>query len=258
MPSNYLKYTQMINFEIGDKCNLTKIHFKCPSNADRPPGKELTDAIIMDMVKKSYEQEFRGFIAWHYYNEPLLQADRIFNLMEQIRNYFPQSRFLLWTNGTISLNDSRVKLFELVYCTDYFDTGAEKLYQNFKGVGWFGYKGAKDSILDERFTDPPLEKNFGRCLRPLVEFIIDNFGVIHFCCYDWSNAIKIGNIWDNSFENILEVREDLSKKVCGEEMSNDAPEFCLRCRFREGNPKTSDFDPVIANEASDKYLEDSR
>jgi hypothetical protein len=89
----------MVNIELGDKCNLTKIHPKCPSNAERPPGRELTDEVILKIVREIYEEwGFRGFIAWHFYNEPLLQMKRMFNLMEQIRADFPNSRFLLWTN----------------------------------------------------------------------------------------------------------------------------------------------------------------
>ena len=252
---NYLKYTQVINFEIGDKCNLTKIHAECPSNAVRKPGKELTDDMVMSLVNEVYtKQGFRGFIAWHNYNEPLLQANRILNLMEKIRTDFPQSRFLLWTNGTILLEDSRIKLFEQVYCTDYLNTGVDKIYECFKGVGWFGCKGAKEIVLDDRFKDQPNEKHFGRCLRPLVEFIIDNYGIVHFCCYDWNSVVEIGNIWEMSLESILKKREKLIKKVCGRQMENNAPERCLRCQFREDNPNTSHFDIVIANEASEKYL----
>ena len=251
---NYLKYTQLLNFEIGDKCNLTKAHPECPSNAPRPPGRELTDEVILEIVKEIYEeQEFRGFIAWHFYNEPLLQAERIFNLMEQIGKDFPNSRFLLWTNCTILPKDDRVELFEQVYCTDYLDVGIEKLYECYKTAGWFGYKGGKNIILDERFEDPPEEKHYERCLRPMIEFIIDNNGEVHFCCYDWSNLVKVGNIWEESLEEILEKREVLSRKVCGKQMSEDAPERCLRCQFREDNPATSDFDKIIANEASQKY-----
>ena len=111
--------------------------------------------------------------------------------MEQIREKFPQSRFLLWTNCTILPEDERIKLFELVYCTDYQGVGMKRLHECYKTAGWFGYKGGENIILDDRFEEPPQEKHYGRCLRPLVEFIIDNFGVVHFCCYDWSSAIKV-------------------------------------------------------------------
>lgn len=252
-----LLYTQIVNFEIGDRCNLTKIHSKCPSNAVRKPGKELTDETIIDLVNRIYtEQGFRGFIAWHNYNEPLLQADRIFNLMEKIRTDFPQSRFMLWTNGTILPKDSRIKLFERVYCTDYLNVGRDKIYECFKWAGWFGCKASENIVLDDRFKDPPNEKHFGRCLRPLVEFIIDNYGIVHFCCYDWSSSIKVGNIWGTSLKDILRKRESLIKKVCGKQMSNNAPKRCLICQFREEDPETSNFDKIIAREAFEKYVKE--
>ncbi len=245
----------MVNFELGYKCNLSKIHPECPSNAERPPGRELTDEVILEIVREIYEEhEFRGFIAWHFYNEPLLQFERMFNLMSQIREDFPNSRFLLWTNCTILPDDDRVRLFEQVYCTDYQGIGMDRLYECYKKAGWFGYKGGENIIMDDRFKDPPEEKHYERCLRPLVEFIIDNCGEVHFCCYDWSTAIEIGNVWEESLGSILEKREELIKKVCGKQMIEDAPERCVRCQFREGNPETSDFDPLIAREASKMYL----
>jgi radical SAM protein with 4Fe4S-binding SPASM domain len=202
---------------------------------------------------------FRGFIAWHYYNEPMLQATRIFNLMDQIRKEFPGSRFLLWTNCTILPKDSRVKLFERVHCTDYLNVGADKLYEYFK-VSWFGYKG-KDTVLDDRLVISPGEKSFERCLRLFTDFIIDNYGEVPLCCHDWQNTVKVGNIWKNSLEEILEVREILIKKICGKEMLKDAPERCLRCQYREYDPMTGEFifvfDRNIANESL-KYLEDSQ
>ncbi len=248
-----LQYTQLINFEIGDKCNLTKMHPECPSNAVRS-GKELTDEKILGLVNEIYTKYgFRGFIAWHFYNEPLLQADRIFNLMEQIRKDFPKSRFLLWSNCTILPEDDRIKLFEDAYLTDYLNVGMDRVYGCFKNVAHFWYKG-KDISLDERFFSPYTEENhYERCLRPLVEFIIDNYGDVHFCCYDWNIRTEVGNVWNSSLDEILKKREELSRQVCGKQMTEDSPWRCLRCTFRESDPKTSDFDPLIAVQASEEY-----
>jgi hypothetical protein len=201
---------------------------------------------------------FRGLIAWHYYNEPMLQATRIFNLMEQIRKEFPDSRFLLWTNCTICPKDSRVGLFEKVYCTDYLNEGADKLYKYFEGVGWFGYKG-KETVLDDRLVTSLGEVSFVRCLRPFVDLIIDNYGTVPLCCFDWQNTVKVGNIWENSLEEILEAREIIRKKICGKEMLKDAPERCLRCQCRENDATTGGFRYALGEaiaEETIKYLEE--
>ncbi len=248
-----MEYLQMVNIELGDKCNLTHHHPECPSNAIRS-GKELTDELILGFVDKIYEKGFRGYIAWHFYNEPLLQEKRMFKLMEIIRSNFPKSRFLLWTNCTIVPEDDRVKMFEQVYCTDYLNVGMDRLYSCYKLAKNFWYKG-KNIILDDRYQTLFLMKHYDRCLRPLVEFIVDNYGEVHFCCYDWNNKIKIGNIWVDSLDSILEERGRRLKQVCGKRMTEDAPERCLRCHHRESLPETSDFDRQIANEASKVYFE---
>lgn len=252
-----IKYTQLISFEIGDKCNLTSIHPKCPSNATRH-GKELTDELILALITKIYKYGFRGFLAWHYYNEPLLQADRVFSLMEKIKKDFPYSRFLLMTNCTVLPEDRRVKLFNLVLCTDYLNVGLDKLHKSFDGSGWIGYKGQNYCLLDDRFENPKADKQSGRCLKPLIDFIIDNYGEVHFCCYDWSSTVKVGNVWKDSFEDILKKREMLIEKICGKELIEGAPECCFVCTFREGNPHSvRDLDGTIANEAFRKYCGES-
>lgn len=258
MTKKYLKYTQMMNFEIGDKCNLTGIHSKCPSNVVRQ-GKELTDEVILSLVNEVYTKYgFRGFLAWHYYNEPMLQANRIFNLMEQIRKEFPESRFLLWTNCTILPKDNRIKFFEKAFCTDYLNVGYSKLLEYFKEGCDVWYKG-KDTLLDGRLVTSLGEVSFVRCLRPFVDLIIDNYGTVPLCCFDWQNTVKVGNIWENSLEEILEAREIIRKKICGKEMLKDAPERCLRCQCRENDATTGGFryalGEVIAEETI-KYLEE--
>lgn len=244
-----MKYLQLLNFEIGDRCNLAKMHPKCPVNARPRDGKTLTDEKIMSLVREAYGHGFRGFVAWHYYNEPLLQATRIFNLMEQIRSEIPQSRFLLWTNGTILPEDHRMSWFEHVYCTNYWERSGDELWKCFQGVGWIWIKSGDAIVFDDRLNDPVESVNYGRCLRPLVEFIVDYFGVVHFCCYDWKSLISIGNVWQDSLAEILSRKFELVKKVCGSHMHEDAPHRCICCTTREEIPEISDFDKAMSQEA---------
>lgn len=236
-----LYYQQLFSIEIGAECNLTKMHPRCPSNLRSKDGQPLTDELILKLVDDAYDLRFRGLFAWHFYNEPALQSQRIFGLMEKIREKHPQSRFLLWTNGTILPRDSKMSYYDQIYCTNYLGVTRYELEQCYGYAKWWGSKA--DTSLDDRLNPTP-EMGTGRCLRPHVEFIIDNFGQAHICCYDWKGLVELGNIWNTPLKTILERREAVLTTITGAQMTEDAPEKCRMCNHRE-NPLTSNFDPVL-------------
>ena len=103
-----LPYTQFLIFELGNKCNFSKIHPKCPILARTESNRKVPDEKIVELVKQAYDElGFTGLVAWHFYNEPMLQWKRMIKLMEMIQAQVPKSRFLLWTNGSILMFELR-------------------------------------------------------------------------------------------------------------------------------------------------------
>jgi MoaA/NifB/PqqE/SkfB family radical SAM enzyme/tetratricopeptide (TPR) repeat protein len=221
--------TQLLVLEVGAKCNLCNLHHECPTLSRPQTGKLLTDDKIITLATQAYQKHgFRGLVAWHYYNEPTLQINRILGLMERIRAVVPSSRFLLWSNGTVQCDDPRMAMFEQAFISNYFDN--ESLLR--KRFGSIKNLNVWTPVFDARLMAPTGEPSNQRCLRPFVEIPVDAFGEVHLCCQDWKNEVKIGNVWSDSWEDILAKRLAILKKICGPIMADDAPDRCLRCAGR--------------------------
>lgn len=220
---------QLLAIEAGSECNLARAHKKCPSAIRERNGTPLTDDKIVELAVGAYEKHgFRGLVGWHYYNEPTLQIQRILGLMERIRRLVPASRFVLWSNGTIACGDPRMAMFEMAQITDY-SGNAQVLRERFSAIKTVNVFSAR---FDERLDSPTVAPSRQRCLRPFVEIPVDTFGVVHLCCQDWPGEVKIGNVWTDSWEAILEKRREVVEKICTKEMAGDAPGRCLRCNGR--------------------------
>jgi hypothetical protein len=187
----------------------------------------------VNIAAQAYENHgFRGLVAFHFYNEPTLRADEMFATMEAIKAQVPTAGFLLWTNGTILPADPRMKLFNVVKCTDYHNRKIE-LEPYYKAriadVDVFpaGFDGRLDDWRDNPIDDRP-------CLRPLIEFIIDDWGNGRLCCQDWRGDVSIGNIRTEGLAAMLQTRRGILESVC-RPMSDRTPERCRRCNAKIGS-----------------------
>jgi len=219
-----LSTTQFLIFEIGSKCNLGCIHKKCPNSFRTPTGPHvLTDELILQCIKEAYTVfNFTGLIGWHYYNEPMLESQRIFSLMER----YPKARYVLWTNGCIQPDDSRINLFEQVYCTNYNNEVNAEYYKGCKSVSIFPPR------FDERLMDTKnLRGNKRSCYKQHVEFIIDNWGTARLCCQDWRGEIKIGNLFEDNFATLVLRRYEIIEQM----KNGKLPPRCLKCRAKIGH-----------------------
>lgn len=227
--SGALKDTQFLIFEIGSECNLADCHPKCPIKQRKRDGRELDDYTIIRHIEDAYNRfGFKGLVGWHYYNEPMMQINRILGIMEKVRELVPTSKFVLWTNGTILSADPRMQLFEQVHVSDYFNQ-RELLLNAYKGVSSLD---VFTPNFDNRIESIYIDNNNSPCYRPHIELIFDNFGEAHICCQDWKNEITIGNLWHDDFGAILERRNKVMFQICGDSMTSDAPTRCLKCPNR--------------------------
>jgi GT2 family glycosyltransferase len=240
-----LHLTQILSFEIGKECNLSRYHAKCPINLVNRTDKSLTDDMIINLAKDAYNNlGFTGFISWSFYNEPMIHISRIFTLMETIRESIPKSRFLLWTNGTILVKDPRMDLFEQIYVTNYSNRQSQELIDHFGSRVLF--KG--EPQLDDRLNHYTEPDNKG-CTLPFDNFLISNTGEVYICCMDWKNEIKIGSVFDLSLKELDENRREIINKISGKEMTDGAPDACVRCAFKW---VIANFDKTIRDKALDE------
>jgi hypothetical protein len=232
-----LSLTQMLNFELGSGCNLSSVHTECPNRsalryASLDTSNTLDDDTIVSLATRAYnELGFTGFAGWIYYNEPLLQADRMFALMGRIKNAAPMARFLLWTNGTLVPEEcGHYRQFEEVIISAYNEAGhaaSKRLAASGVNVRKIG-----SPAFDTRLHQIEPEGGKAHCLRPFVEFIIDNHGNTHLCCYDWQGKATFGNVFKEDFGVIAQRWRDQLPEIAGHGMSENAPTFCRECGYR--------------------------
>ncbi len=230
-----LSKTYLLTFEIGSECNLTKQHSKCPINKRKYKctsyGSLRVDDIIR-LIDEAMDLGFHGYIAFHYYNEPLLYRDKI----EKVMDKRPDCKYLLWTNGLLfsrNIQDNEIiqRMSQVVItCYDKanmpFFMGLKKHYNNIEIQEW---------ELDERLVIyEETYKNELGCKKVQFEFPIDFYGNVHLCCYDWNNEYELGNVFKNGlteivessrYQNLLSQCKNrlLDYKVC--------PDICTRCRY---------------------------
>jgi len=232
-----LALTQMLQFELGTECNLADQHDRCPNRsplryAGLDTSHELDDHTIIGLAVQAYRDlGFTGFVGWIYYNEPLLQADRMFSLMERIKAEAPQARFILWTNGTLMPEEcERFAQFEQIIVSGYNE-------QSYRGRERLLAKKINLRYMDKPELDGRLHQitpadASAPCFRPFVEFIIDNYGNTHLCCYDWQGKSTFGNVFHEPFPIIAQRWRDMLPSIAGHKMSGEAPACCVACGHR--------------------------
>ena len=234
-----LSIVQIIEFELGKECNLGHEHKDCPNTSPLryeglPTWRELDDDTIVDIARRAYRDlGFTGFIGWIYYNEPLMQADRMFGLMNRIQLAVPEAKFMLWTNGTLIPEDCEsYKQFSTIIISGYNEDsvrGMQRLKDSGVSATWI-----ENPTFDNRLvTDLVPRDKYVPCIRPFVEFIIDNYGNTHLCCYDWKGKATWGNVHSEPFEVLANRwRKDILPKIAGTSMAGDAPAACRNCTNR--------------------------
>lgn len=232
-----LSLLQIIDFELGHKCNLGHVHDACPNTSPQrfsllDTQKQLDDDTIINAAVAAYERlGFTGLIGFHYYNEPLLQKERLFRIAAKILNRSPKARFLLWTNGMLIPEEcDQFTIFDQIVISGYnADSARGRDRLKARGINCLY---ADDAQLDNRMqTLVPRDKS-ASCLRPFLEMIFDAYGNTHLCCYDWRGEGTTGNLHTSTIDDLAAKWRDSLPKIAGAKMADDAPRVCVQCAHR--------------------------
>lgn len=232
-----IRDVQILVFEIGQDCNLAPHHVRCPANkgvaryekldCSRP----LDDDTILDTAKRFYgEFGFNGLIAYHYYNEPCLYLERMVRVSKAIRDAVPQSKFLLWTNGTLLPDKTgMLSIFDIIRVTHY---GGQHSPVNLHCTK----QDCSRIVVQSAHLDARLQElgqdNSKPCMRPYTEFILDCFANVHLCCIDWRGLASPGNVLRDGLDRCVAAWRSAAQRIVCDPMDSGAPEACRRCAMR--------------------------
>lgn len=205
--SNIFKYTSRISIELSNLCNYAEIHKKCPLNLVTEPT-ILPAKIVLSVLDNLKRNDFKGIIAFHTYNEPLIDP-RLFKFIEYAHNVCPDNEIYICTNG-FYLNQTL--LDELV------DSGVSKVQVSaYSKMEFKRLSKLKSSIsfnvgmqeLDDRLHLYERKENNTTkpCYAPLNEIIIAREGCISLCCLDWQRLHTYGNLYEQTLEEIIRAGE---------------------------------------------------
>lgn len=203
---NNFDFLLTISIEIGPKCNLKKLHSKCPAHImKRPANGILSIEKIVSIMDEAVKLGFKGYFAFHFYNEPLLYIERIVEIIELRANY----KYLLWSNGTLVkklMNEGFLfDVFDKIVFTNYDETDFEalkslqKLHKN-----CYIYDPEMDNRLEHYEST---NENFFACKKPYIELPIDCYGNVYICTNDWDKRFSFGNINEYPLEYFLNLPE---------------------------------------------------
>ena len=85
-----------VNFEISSECNRSCPY--CPVSKNRRDVYELNPYPIIDELARG---RFIGAVAWGFFNEPLLHADKLEAYLDYVSGKLPWCRQQIFTNGDL-------------------------------------------------------------------------------------------------------------------------------------------------------------
>lgn len=201
---NLFKYTSRITFELSNLCNYAPIHNKCPLYCETDKI-ILPKKIVFSVLDCLQKNQFEGLIAFHMYNEPLIDP-RLFLFLNAVKEKCPKSQIVIWTNG-FYLNQ--------VIVDELIDAGVTSLivtaYTNEENERLNKLKAkihleVNSGYFDDRmrlYNKKPIEEEKNPCYAPLNDICITRDGKVGLCCLDWKRQYCFGDLNKQSMEEIL-------------------------------------------------------
>ena len=219
---------RVVEVEVNSRCNL-KCRY-CP-NSILPPAnvpEYMNDETFERLINELVRINFTGKISYHLYSEPLLRND-LEKLIFQVKKRLPEVFQLLYTNGTLLTDERYQSLLEAginhfkVTKHDYkpIETRPNQTVLYPENLTLTNRGGTLFKL--KKSLDIP-------CYAPTEILIVTVTGDILLCCDDAERSHVMGNIIDQSLEEIwfsdkmLNIRELLRKGK-----RSEAASICRHC-----------------------------
>ena len=221
-------YTRIksIRLELSGMCPLSKAHsHKCPNI--RGNGCVTLGSDLIYRVLGAFPKSWQGEIGFHMYNDPSVDP-RLFLIASKVRSILPAAFLDVWSNGlylTPTLIQEGIDIgIDKFHITAYSDDVYNMVY----GLQGVVVNRRQDNEFDDRLTLYTREKNTSPkiCLAPFNQLIINRYGKIGLCCFDWGNSITFGDLYTESLEDCFERMDGVFKNLMDGKREYEA---CSRC-----------------------------
>ena len=251
---------KLVEIEIFNYCNRT-CEF-CPNETiDRKSAViELPESCFLNTLQELKDQNFKGYVTFSRYNEPLSQDELLKKRANQVRKFLPDVTLIFNTNGDF-LTKKRLDGLDVdeISVMDYDNKGIQKCKKRLERVGvditeidypfikgnrgkikflyyvdfvenhtlWNDRGGALEELsLEERRTEP--------CLEPDRFIGVDYNGNIMPCCVTRSDIDShqdfiLGNIKEQSVMDIF--NSERAKTIREKAMKGDFDDDMKPCHY---------------------------
>jgi hypothetical protein len=239
-----LEHTQRITLELSNQCNLAPLHALCPAH-HVTEKKELSTAIVHDVIQWAGKHKFQGGFAFHIYNEPMMDK-RLLDFCAYVQQHCPTSKgVLIWTNGAYLKQDTleRLLLFGVhtirvsLYTEKERDRLQELAFNNPKAPLIFSWEIQEfDNRLKKDDTSGEITGH-RPCHSPLVDLTINHEGKLVLCCMDWNASVPFGDLNKSRIAEVYGAAESRMKKIRDDLIAGTRHyRMCRSCVF----PRTED------------------
>ncbi len=269
--------------QIESQANCNRSCWFCPRTYDRSgkylneKGKPSTSFMptekIIDILDQAEAMGFRGGVTFYSYSEPLLDKRNVFLAREAGKRGMKP---YIHTNGDFLKNDDVLcreitALYEYIviglydYSTNeelertkqYWENRLSGANLQFSAIGLAGSRSARNMAIpralvpaDRRMAVPDLIYMNGPCRRPLIRMIIRHDGEMCNCCEDMHGDFRLGNIYQNSLEELWFSDDHVKVVKDLQEGKRERYELCAHCPLSPTGPGSNGNKINIARRSS--------
>ncbi|MDR2210645.1 MAG: SPASM domain-containing protein [Spirochaetaceae bacterium] len=197
------RHISRISIELSNLCNYAHRHKKCPVSW-YTEKKILSSEIFFKVVNELAGYGFCGELAFHRYNEPMLDK-RLYDFIGYVNKKLPRAKIFILTNGSFLNQETLQKLEQhkiwLITVSSYDFKEHERLSKLQTAIPYRVYF----SHLDDRediYSRRPINSG-DPCYATLRDITVNCCGDLSICCLDWRNDYTFGSLKDHSLKELL-------------------------------------------------------